>query len=514
MRSALQLAAVLAIASVATEAEAGTRLALVVGANRGAASDEPLRYAERDAARITDILTSIGGFAEGDVVSLVAPNAERLGAALDDLDRRAAAHGDDALVFVYYSGHADAEALHLGDTRFPLTTLRDRVVGSPAGARVLVLDACRSGVLTRVKGGWHGAAFPVNVVRNLEAKGVAIIASSAAGEDAQESDELGASFFTHYFASAMRGAGDHNEDGMVTLQESFAYAAQRTLAATNVTIAGPQHPTYKIDLEGRDDLVLTDVRAARAGIGVLEFVERGRYLVHDRERDVTVAEVSLDRGRRALAVAAGPYRVTRRGEDELMQGDFDVPARASRTVSSDDMSRLAYARVVRKGGTDVTSATSAFVTGGVRGSVLAGGAAWHAIFGGRYDTSFASFELRLSAGGAETSNERVAIGSSELGVGGAVLRAFDVGPFTLSGGLEVAGICLLQRFDDAATPRRTSFGLTAGPLVMVEIPVGRVYFRLETATPVYVVRAGGTPEDASATAELTFRTGLGVGTVF
>ncbi|MEQ9500081.1 MAG: caspase family protein [Deltaproteobacteria bacterium] len=514
MKRALQLGVLAALASFAAEADAGTRIALVVGANRGAPGDELLRYAETDAARITDILTSIGGFEREDVVSLVAPTAARFTAALDDIDRRAAAHGDGALVFVYYSGHADAEALHLGDTRLPLTELRDRVVSSPAGARVLVLDACRSGVLTRVKGGVHGAAFPVNVVRTLEARGVAIIASSAAGEDAQESDELGASFFTHFFASAMRGAGDHDEDGIVTLQESFAYASHRTLAATNVTIAGPQHPTYKIDLEGRDDLALTDVRAARAGIGVLEFVERGRYLVQERDRDVTVAEVALERGRRAIAVAAGPYRVTRRGDDHLMQGDFDVPARASRTVSSDDMSRLAFARVVRKGGTDVTSATSAFVTGGVRGSILGGGSAWLATFGGRYDTALLSFELRMSAGAADTSNARVSIGSSELGIGGAVLRALDAGPLTFSAGLELAGICLLQRFDDATTPRRTSFGLAAGPLVMAELPVGRLFFRLETAVPAYVLRAGASPDDASATATFTFRAGLGVGTVF
>ena len=150
-------------------------------------------------------------------------------------------------MIVYYSGHADADALHLDGTHLPLGELRDLVTGSAASARVLVLDACRSGTITRVKGGTPAPAFDIDLGIPVGAEGVAILSSSAAGESSQESDALGASFFTHALVSALLGAGDTNHDGSVTLGEAFAYAKERTLAATSRTIVGPQHPTFRLD---------------------------------------------------------------------------------------------------------------------------------------------------------------------------------------------------------------------------------------------------------------------------
>jgi len=76
-------------------------------------------------------------------------------------DRIRTAGATESMLIVYYSGHADAEALHLGATNFALTQLEQLVRGSPAAFRLLVVDACRSGALTRVKGGKPAAAFPI-----------------------------------------------------------------------------------------------------------------------------------------------------------------------------------------------------------------------------------------------------------------------------------------------------------------------------------------------------------------
>src|SRR5207249_4450049 len=129
--------------------------------------------------------------------------------------------------------HADTEHLHLRGTHLPMDELRRAVADSPAGARVLVLDACRSGALTRVKGGRPAPSFDVRAEAvSGGPQGFVILTSSAAGEASQESDKLGASFFTHYLASALIGASDRNGDGVVTLAEAFSYAADRTVAAT------------------------------------------------------------------------------------------------------------------------------------------------------------------------------------------------------------------------------------------------------------------------------------------
>ena len=63
-------------------------------------------------------------------------------------------------------------------------------------------------------------------------QGTAFVTSTAVGEAAQESASIGGSFFTHHLDIALRGAGDADGDGRITLAEAFRYTAARTLAGT------------------------------------------------------------------------------------------------------------------------------------------------------------------------------------------------------------------------------------------------------------------------------------------
>ena len=58
------------------------------------------------------------------------------------------------------------------------------------------------------------------------------MASSSATELSQESDQLASSYFTHHLLLALRGAGDANQDGKVSLDEAYRYTYNRTLAGT------------------------------------------------------------------------------------------------------------------------------------------------------------------------------------------------------------------------------------------------------------------------------------------
>ena len=79
----------------------------------------------------------------------------------------------------------------------------------------------------------------------------------------------------------------------MTVAEAFAYAADRTLAATVLTLPGPQHPTYRLEMAGRDDLPLTEPGLAREGRGALIFADAGTFLVQNDAGDrAVVAEVS------------------------------------------------------------------------------------------------------------------------------------------------------------------------------------------------------------------------------
>jgi hypothetical protein len=500
------------------EAAAEKRFALVVGVNRGKPKQQQeLRYAESDARRLAEILRTVGRFQPANVVLLTEPSADEVRGAIDELDARIRAEKDGSLLFVFYSGHADGTALNLGETPLPLDEVRERVLGSPATARILVIDACRSGVLTRVKGGWPGPAFEVPDERPIGAEGIAILASSAAGEEAQESDELGASFFTHYFASALLGAADKNDDRQVTLGETFAYAAERTLAATNATFVGPQHPTYRVELKGRDDLVLTDLDGSSDEIGILSFEEPGAYLIQEAEGDRrTIAEVALLTGQaRRLAVTSGRYRISRRATDHLLTGDFDVRPASTTQVSDEAMGRIAYARMVRKGDAATTTALSAVALGGVRSPLLPDtGVAWRVGAGAHWDLEELGLELRVELGGATGENERTRISTREVTLALAAVRAFDVGPFTLSIGGEVGGTWLSQQFTNETNNKNQGAGLLA-PLGLVELPFDRFYARLELALPIYVIKVqGADPGVSSVGARVTYRSALGFGIYF
>ena len=231
------------------------RYAVVIGNNQGDRSEAGLRYAERDAERFAGVLLDVGGFPAQNVVTLLASDADAVRAALIAVnDRIRGEHAGAAMLIVYYSGHADANALHLGPTALAVNQLEQLVRGSSASFRLLALDACRSGVLTRVKGGRLAPPIAIVVGDAIPADGVVFWSASAASEDAQESDDIQGSFFTHYLVSGLAGPADVNGDGAITTDEAFEYARAATLRASSRTLAGPQHATFRPATAGRINL--------------------------------------------------------------------------------------------------------------------------------------------------------------------------------------------------------------------------------------------------------------------
>ena len=157
MRSSL--ARVVAITCIAVaallpsrDARAEQRYALVIGANPGWSQDRPLRYAEQDAERMRDVLVALGGFAPDRVELMRDPDASDVRGALRRLGRVASSSTESTLVFVYYSGHADDRNLHLRGEPLSHQELQETLRGMSATIRLAVIDACKSGAVTR-KGG-------------------------------------------------------------------------------------------------------------------------------------------------------------------------------------------------------------------------------------------------------------------------------------------------------------------------------------------------------------------------
>jgi hypothetical protein len=305
------------------------RHAIVIGANDGGLDLEPLQYAEDDALRFADVLRQLGEFEPTDVHVLLGPDADALRAGIAELTFDPPAEGEDAaerMVLFYYSGHADARGLRLGADVMSWEELKASIRSVDADVRLGVLDACRAGAITRIKGATLAA--PLEIEAPLDAEGEAWLAASSDDEDAQESDTLRSSFFTHYLVSGLRGAADTGSDGYVSLQEAYTYARDRTVARTSGTDVGAQHPRYQYTLTGDDDLVLTDVRKATAHL-TFPAGEASDVAVLRLPDNTPVADISIS-GERAmqLAVEPGRYLLRRRVLDGMQEAKVFVDAGA------------------------------------------------------------------------------------------------------------------------------------------------------------------------------------------
>lgn len=353
---ALLAACALAACMLACSASAHARVeryAVIIGNNDGGATDTPLVYAQADAERIYDVLHDLGGFMPVNMVLLRNEPADIVRStliAMNDRIRQAiAVPGTEAMLLVYYSGHADSDALHMRGTELAIAELAQLASGSAAGFRLVVLDACRSGALTRAKGGQIRPPFELGDER-LPGDGLAYLTASSAHEDAQESDALRGSFFTHALVSGLLGAADRDADGEVVLDEAYRYAYDETLRATSRTLAGTQHPTFRYDLRGHGDLVLTRPEAyaaQRANVALPSGY--GFLFMRDDASGPITAELLEQTRERTLSLRPGRYFVRARGRDVLYEGAIVLHA-GDKSFSLDGLERIEYDRLVRKGG--------------------------------------------------------------------------------------------------------------------------------------------------------------------
>ncbi len=345
--------ALLAIAGAA-HAEPIAAHALVVGSNAGGPGQAELRYAEDDARRVGALLTELGGYTPASVDIVTHPTPASLRGSLERLSQRVAADvaaGKQTRVFFYYSGHARATAIDLGPEALPLAELRQKLFAANATLTVVVLDACQSGAFSRVKGAQPTADFSFNSRAQLDSKGVAVLASSTGSELSQESEQLKSSYFTHHLLVGMRGAGDANGDGQVTVDEAYRYAYHQTLLATSATAVGGQHVTLEVDLKGHGEVALSYPRAATAAIELPAALE-GKALVINKRAKAVIAETQKSKGAPVrIAVAPGDYEVLVRQGERMLRCSIAAPGAVDVTRCSNER----YVDSTRKGGTYVPS---------------------------------------------------------------------------------------------------------------------------------------------------------------
>lgn len=500
------------------------RFAVIIGNNLGAADEGKLRYAQTDARRVYDVLRELGSFEPVNMVTLLDEDANALRQTLiavnDRIRAAQALPNTEAMLFVYYSGHADADALHLGGTQLAIAEIAQLVRGSSANVRLLVLDACQSGALTRAKGGRVTAPFAIPQDPGLPGQGLALLTASAAHEDAQESDQLQGSFFTHAFVSGLLGAADRDRDGRVVLEEAYQHAYEGTLRATSSTRHGTQHPTFSYELRGQGQLVLTQPFAGQSSRGVLTLPVGESYLVlRDGPEGAVVAEIGREDDARSLSLTSGRYFVRGRSDGHLLEGHADVRSGQTSSVDSAKLTRIEYAHLVRKGQSSSTLAHGVEL-GGLMRSTLPN--AETPCFGGflgyRLDATQLSWSVRIEGCTSQMENASLRTRTEGYGIAARLAYVRDLSPrVALELGIGGGPALFTQHFETRGrAPSRISFAGQGELFLGLSTDLTRgVYAVFDLSVQSYVLRMLDAEQNsASLRAAFAGRCAAGIGKRF
>jgi uncharacterized caspase-like protein len=361
MLSGLIGAAALALAAP-VQADGVKRVAIVVGANLAPTGRVPLRYAHEDAKAVAKVLTEVGDFQSDDVELLLEPTPPRVLAAIDEAVARLG-QGSESLVLFYYSGHSDSTALYPSGEPLQLADLQRRLEDLRISVRLGVIDSCRGGAWTGTKGLQPAPLFDVSAAGALNNVGSALIASSSGVEDAHESELLGGSFFTHHFNAGLRGAADENNDRRVSLGEAFEYAKALTIRDTSLMASATQHPSFRMNLQGRQDLPLTNLERGESWMSLSQ--DAGPLQVVHLHSGMVLVE--LPSGTRAARVALPPgrYLVRRRVDGRIYAKEYQVPGGEVTTVREAELALLGDERLAVKGTDYENWRTNYYLLGGI-----------------------------------------------------------------------------------------------------------------------------------------------------
>lgn len=326
------------------------RYALVIGSNTGGgAGRDTLRYAGHDADNVAEVLKQLGGVSQPDLALLSEPNSVMLDREFDAMAKRIRSErkrGQRVELVVYYSGHSDESGILLGGARYDYSRLRERIRAVPADVHIAIVDSCASGSFTRTKGGVKVPPFLHDSKNQVE--GFAFLSSSSADEDAQESDRIGASFFTYFFVTALRGAADRNRDGMITLTEAYQFSYEHTLGRTQNTKHGPQHPAYDMHLSGTGDIVITDLRSSESAL-ILPRTLKGRVAIIDDNGRVAFELTKLAGEPLSLALPTDSYTVRVENNNGAFAATIKLERSRTTELDEKDLRRVAPEPTVARG---------------------------------------------------------------------------------------------------------------------------------------------------------------------
>jgi hypothetical protein len=468
------------------------RIVIAAGHNRGLTGERPLKHADNDARSVHDVFVRLGGVSADHALLLQHPSADEVLHAIERAAHMADGHRDDDVsVLFYFSGHGDREAIHLGDERLPLDVIEARLASVKASLRIVVLDACRTND-GRAKGFGDADPFAVVLPETGGAKGTIRLQASADGEVAQESDDLGGAVFTHYWVNGLIGAADADNDGHITLGESYSYAYQQTLWRSAVSSGVAQRPSAVLDVREAAPLVLT--RTTQSSAIRFPVSADTHYIVYSVGSQTVVGDLwGSPEHAATLAVTPGHYIVHRRGDGRSSAAEVAVAPGEARPLSSQDFLPFSEETLAEKGGTVVlhpnevsagysAQSTTRLVSFGQEGDIrfahvidgwaIGGGAHGGA---GTYDTGY--WNTNVQWFGADVFVERrVPLGPATFRLGGGVVAEYVLQSLERADAAALAGT-------PYATKASGQCALAGGRVAVgVRVPIaGRLWLDVEAA---------------------------------
>jgi len=143
---------------------------------------------------------------------------------------------EDTILF-YFSGHgyekngqpyllgSDSYTNAFEETAIPAGTIRKMMEESVARVKILMLDACHSGIMKGVKDSgvmtkvFFDSLFP-------PPEGFVVLSSCKLGESSYEWKEKEHGVFSYYLLEGSRGAADSDGDGVVTITDVHRYVSE------------------------------------------------------------------------------------------------------------------------------------------------------------------------------------------------------------------------------------------------------------------------------------------------
>jgi hypothetical protein len=454
---------------------AAQRFALTIGNNFGDSDEEALRWAEDDAQRTRTLLTELGDVEEKNATMVLGVDADGLRHALSALRERIVSKnpGADSLLVAYYSGHGDADSLHLAGSRLPLRELEQLLRAIPVATLVTIVDACRTpqnGV--RSKGAHHSEPFDVSLSREAGPSGRVMITATGNDEVAQESDNLRSSFFTHHLLSGMRGAADRDADRQVDLDELYRYAYHKTLASSHAHLAAVQHPQLAVELKGEGELVITRLSRSQSELELAPLLQ-GHVMVVDDKNGQVVAELFKPQHKvMRIALAAGRFRVQLRDGVKAYAGEVALDWGGHALIDRGALHEQDLRDVQVKGR---RLDPQPFM---VSTAVRAGGAtvssdAWLWAAGARFSYDLARFrtlgDLQMGYGSTSRLGSAHRYVETRFGLGAG--PRFALGPFELFTGISAGLLHVHERADGVRALSGSALGAFAAPTLALEIPI-------------------------------------------